>query len=85
MHSIVKVLMSMALVFAVVALLPNLALAKKYRYCVVAPIDYNMIQCSDCWSLLGGEFGRIDCGVRVGPGSVRYGWCHEHDRCEYGR
>lgn len=53
----------------------------KYRYCVIVPIAHNVTECRDCWSRIGGEGGRVDCGVRVGPGSVNYGRCNEQANC----
>lgn len=38
---------------------------------------YSGAACSTCWSLLGGEAGRLDCALRFGPGSVTTGKCNE--------
>lgn len=54
---------------------------QKHRYCVIAPVGSNQVECRDCWSRLGGEGGRADCGARVGPGSVNYGFCNEQSSC----
>jgi hypothetical protein len=50
---------------------------KKHRYCVAQPEGYNSVHCEDCWSRLGGEGGRVDCGARKGGGQVHYGRCSE--------
>lgn len=50
------------------------------RYCHRAS---STNECSDCWSALGGEGGRIDCAVRFGPGEVFYGTCGEDRNKKY--
>jgi len=48
--------------------------AKKHWYCVVKGERLGP-RCESCWSYVGGEGGRVACGVIVGPGSVHYGKC----------
>lgn len=64
----------LALFLLALSLSPAVA-AKKYWYCVIKP--ERPPRCETCWSYVGGEGGRVSCGVTVGPGSVRYGKCEE--------
>lgn len=53
---------------------------KGHKYCVQFTDAPSKGSCKNCWSVSGGELGKVDCAVRNragGSNSVEGGYCHE--------
>lgn len=55
-----------------------------HKFCTIStpPANPSGI-CRNCWSIMAGELGRTDCGLRFRPAEVYYGYCDESKNIVY--
>lgn len=66
---------------------PMFFIGKKYRYCAVCPDHATRTnRCRSCSTRgIGGEGGRVGCGIQNPGCSIKFGKCNRYNICKTGR